>query len=117
MAYTLSQGVEDLTPSIVLVGVDSKKALEKVIQKLQLNNIEFSAFYETDGDVGLSAVTTVPLTDEQRCVLRNYKLWNEKEFYACSSSVRAPSSKEDGGRLFDSAQAYQGADSLTMQEV
>lgn len=88
MAYTLTQSVEPLTPSIVLVGVPSQKALKRVIQKLSLNRIEFSAFHETDNDMGLSAVATVPLTEQQRSVLQNYKLWNEKSLLAHSSVVR-----------------------------
>lgn len=112
MAYALPQSVDDFTPSIVLIGVPSKKALEKVFSKLKINRISASAFYESDDDMGLSAVATVPVNDEQRAILQNYKLWNENEFlHAHSSVVRAPSSQEDGGRLFESVCAYQCAGS------
>ena len=110
MAYTLTQSVEMPTPSIVLIGVPSRKSLEKVITKLKLNNIDFSAFYEMDGDMGLSAVATVPLCEEKRAILSKYKLWNINDFsHACSSVVRAPDSQESGGRLFESVHAYQDA--------
>ena len=116
MAYTLSQSADDITPSIVLVGVPDKKALEKVIKKLKLNRIEFSAFHESDDDIGLSAVSTVPLNEEQRAILQNYKLWNENNLTSAPSSVvRAPSPQGEGGRWSESIGAYQCADSLTMQ--
>lgn len=109
MASNFHSEVSLTTPSIVLIGVPDKKALTKVIQKLNLHNIEFSAFYESDDDMGLSAVATVPLDEERRSVLRGYKLWNETNnfTYARSSVVRALASQEAGGRLFDSARAYQ----------
>ena len=118
MAYTLTQSIEPICPSIVLVGVPNKKALLKVIEKLKLNRIEFSVFDEPDHDLGITAVATVPLDAGQKEVLRKYKLWNEKEFlHTASSVVRAPSSQEDGGRWFESGAAYQGAASSAMQEV
>ena len=83
MAYTLPQSVDLTTPSLVLIGVPDKKALKKVISKLRLNSIEFSVFDEPDDDLGLTAVATVPLTEDQRVVLQNYKL------FARSSVVRA----------------------------
>jgi len=65
-------------PSIVLIGVPNKKALERVIVKLRANNIEHSPFFEPDWDMGLSAVaTTTNLSDEQRNALRNYAIWRE----------------------------------------
>lgn len=112
MAYTLPQSADPTTPSIVLIGVPDKKALLKVIQKLKLNRIEYSAFYESDDDMGLSAVATVPLDEDRRAVLQNYKLWNENNLtftHARSSAVRAPSSQEDGGPSFESGRAYQDA--------
>lgn len=65
-------------PSIVLIGVPNKKALERVIQKLRINNIEYTSFFEPDWEMGLSAVATSPnLSDEQRNALRNYSIWRE----------------------------------------
>ena len=79
MAAQLPNGLQE-TPSIVLIGVPNKKALERVIKKLIDHSIDFSDFYESDHGVGLSAVATVPLTEEQREALRNYKLWNFSTF-------------------------------------
>jgi len=65
-------------PSIVLIGVPNKKALERVIKKLQTNNIAHTPFYEPDWEMGLSAVATTPnLSIEQRESLRNYSIWRE----------------------------------------
>lgn len=92
------------TPSLVLIGVPSQKALERVIQKLDSNSIEFSAFYEPDHALGLTAVATVPLTAEQRAVLSNYKVFSHTR----SSVGRAPL-QSDGGPRFESARVYQDA--------
>ena len=107
MAYTLPQSVDPVTPSIVLIGVPNKKALLRVIEKLKLNHIEFSVFDEPDDDLGLTAVATVPLTEAQRALLQNYKLWSEEEFLHARSSVGRAPSKSDGGPSFESGHAYQ----------
>ncbi len=113
MATNLSPEARLTTPSIVLIGVSDKKALTRVIQKLNLHNIEFSAFYESDDDMGLSSVATVPLNEEQRAVLRGYKLWNENNLtYAPSSVVRALASQEAGGQRFESVGAYSKDDTI-----
>lgn len=87
MAYTLSQSVDDSTPFIVMVGVPNKKSLEKVIRKLKDHQIDHSAFYEPDHDYGLTAVATVPLTEEQRAALRDYKLWKEENIVSGQSAI------------------------------
>lgn len=66
-------------PSLVTIGVPHQKALERVIRKLETNQIEHYRFDEPDFDMGLSAVATVPLDDEQRQVLRNYEPWKERK--------------------------------------
>lgn len=107
MAQALPKSADLVTPSIVLVGVPDQKALEKVIRKLKLNRIAASAFYEGDDDLGLTAVATVPLTEEQHAILENYKLWKENNVtYALSSVARALASQEVGGRRFESFSAY-----------
>ena len=87
MAYGLSQSPDDVVPHIVLIGVPNQKSLEKVVQKLHYNHIDFSSFDEPDNDLGLTAVATVPLAGEQRDVLANYKIWTEEEFLHARSSV------------------------------
>jgi hypothetical protein len=68
---------EEMFPSVVVIGVPDKSALLRVIQKLQSNNIPHQTFCEPDFGIGLSAIATVPLSQEQRRVLSNYRLWNE----------------------------------------
>lgn len=68
----------DETPSVVVIGVPDKNALFRVVEKLRSNNIGHQAFCEPDFNMGLSAVATVPLEQEQRRVLSNYKLWKEE---------------------------------------
>jgi hypothetical protein len=63
-------------PSLIVIGVPDQKALLRVVTKLQDHNIDHQQFIEPDFDIGLSAVATVPLNEEQRGVLRNYRLWN-----------------------------------------
>lgn len=101
MAYTLPQSVDPVVPSVVLIGVPNKKALEKVIAKLKLHRIDHSVFHESDDDLGLTAVATVPLNEDERAILQKYKLWNENDFSHAGSSVkeRQPFRLEVGGLI------------------
>jgi hypothetical protein len=68
------------TPSVVLVGVPDKSALEAVIERLQRYGIDYEAFYEPDFDLGLTAVATYPITNKkQRRALGTYKLWTPQQ--------------------------------------
>lgn len=61
-------------PNLVWVGLPNTASLEKTIQKLKSNQIPFFKWEEPDFDYGLTAVATIPLTQEQKQVLVNYKL-------------------------------------------
>ena len=64
------------TPSVVLIGIPDKSALETVIERLQRYGIDYEAFYEPDYALGLTAVATYPITNKkQRKALGTYKLW------------------------------------------
>jgi hypothetical protein len=66
----------DETPSLVLIGVPNKEALEAVIVRLQRYDIECEVFYEPDFDLGLTAVATYPIQNKkQRKALGTYRLW------------------------------------------
>jgi hypothetical protein len=68
---------ENVEPSIVLIGVPNVGALERVMRKLKKRGILYEAFFEPDYDIGLSAVATYPLADDQRDLLRHYNIWRE----------------------------------------
>lgn len=78
VARRLSTSNLDETPSVVVIGVIDKNALFRVVEKLRSNEIGHQVFYEPDFNMGLSAVATVPLEQEQRRVLSNYKIWKEE---------------------------------------
>jgi hypothetical protein len=65
-------------PSCIVIGVPDKNALLRVCEKLNKHNIQHHTFYEPDFNMGLSAVATVPLEQEQRRFLSNYRLWREE---------------------------------------
>ena len=65
-------------PFLVLIGVPDKNALFRAIKKLEANSIGYQVFYEPDDNIGLSAVATAPLSQEQRRCLSNYRVWREE---------------------------------------
>lgn len=68
--------VQDGIPNIVAIGLPNVAALNRVLAKLKAAQIEHCPFCEPDGDLGFTAITTVPLDDEQRQILRNYRLYS-----------------------------------------
>lgn len=67
------------SPSVVIIGIPDKPALEAVIARLRRYNIDHEAYYEPDWDMGLSAVATVPLTSaKQRKAMYIYDTWKEQ---------------------------------------
>jgi hypothetical protein len=66
------------TPNLVLIGVPDKTELFRVVEKLKFHEIDHQVFYEPDDNMGLSAVATVPLIQEQRRPLSNYQTWKEQ---------------------------------------
>ncbi len=73
------EGYSD-TPSLVLIGVPDKAALEAVIARLNRYGIKSEAFYEPDYDLGLTAVSTYPITNKNlRAAMGIYRLWTPQE--------------------------------------
>lgn len=62
-------------PYCIVIGVPDKTALFRVVERLRTHTIDHQVFYEPDDNMGLSAVATVPLEQEQRRVLSSYRLW------------------------------------------
>lgn len=76
------------TPSLVLVGVPDKDALEAVIARLQRYGIASEAFYEPDFDLGLTAVATHPITNKKlRSAMGIYRLWTPQELQQVREEV------------------------------
>lgn len=72
-------------PNIVAIGVPDEAALKRVFAKLKANQIQHRPFYEPDGDLGFTAIVTVPLDGVQREALRNYRLFNGRGHEQVSS--------------------------------
>ena len=62
-------------PYCIVIGVPDKNSLFRVVERLRAHGIGHRVFYEPDDNMGLSAVATVPLEQDQRRVLSNYRLW------------------------------------------
>jgi hypothetical protein len=73
----------DVTPSCITIGVPDKTSLFRVIEKLRSHGISHQVFYEPDFNMGLSAVATAPLGDDQRRYLSNYRLWRQAAVEVC----------------------------------
>ena len=67
-------------PSIVVIGVPDRAALRDVMERLVRYDIRFAAFYEPDFGMGLSAISTVPLSKKQKYALSRYPLWEPKVY-------------------------------------
>lgn len=63
------------TPYLVLIGVPNQAALRDVMERLDQYGIQFAAYSEPDFGMGLSAIATVPLHDEDRKKLAEYQTW------------------------------------------
>jgi hypothetical protein len=61
-------------PNIVLIGVPDVRALARVQLKLRDAGITFFHWDEPDGDLGFTAIATVPIRGALRDVLANYRL-------------------------------------------
>lgn len=74
------------TPNFVTIGVPDLNALKRVQAKLNVNQVPHYAWVEPDFDLGFTAIATIPLDEEQKKVLSNYRL------YPCSPVAyrRAP---------------------------
>jgi glycosyltransferase A (GT-A) superfamily protein (DUF2064 family) len=81
MASRLARKAEvssDETPSVVVIGLPDKPALEAAIQRLIRYKIAHEAFVEPDFDMGLSAIATVPIENsKQRKAMFLYKTWQQ----------------------------------------
>ena len=61
-------------PSMVVLGVKNETQLQKVQDKMNQHGIEFRSFYEPLFDNSLTAISSVPLSEDQRKIFKNYQL-------------------------------------------
>jgi len=62
-------------PSLILLEVNSQEELNNLSKKLNNSGILSYRFFEPDDDMGYTSLTTEPVTDEQRKLFSNYRLW------------------------------------------
>lgn len=65
----------DDIPNIVLIAIPHVKAMNRVIAKLADNNIGRYEWSDPDLPYGLVAITTIPLSNDKRKLLANYRLY------------------------------------------
>ena len=70
------RGYDEVMHNIVAIGVPDLNALNRVVTKLQTNQIPHYPWTEPDNDFGLTSVCTIPLSGAERSVLKNYRLYN-----------------------------------------
>lgn len=61
--------------SLIVIGVKNQNELLKAKQRLEEAGIQLIMFFEPDWDYGWTAFGTAPLTQEQRQIMKRYRLW------------------------------------------
>ena len=62
---------------MIVIGVPDVSALNRVRAKLEGLQIPHYAWHEPDGDLGFTAITTVPLDGDTKQLLANYRLYKD----------------------------------------
>lgn len=63
------------TDSIIVIGLKNKKELEKAAKRLKESGIDTIEFIEPDWEYGLTTFGTRPLKQDERHIMRRYRLW------------------------------------------
>lgn len=65
-------------PALIVIGVPDAAAMNRVIRKLNENNLKHYCWIDPDGDLkqGWLAVGVAPIDAKQKEVMKNYRLWN-----------------------------------------
>ena len=69
---------EDTHPSVVLIGVKSKEKLLNVLEYIRSKNIQVKEFHEPLFDNEITAISTVPVSQQDREIFKKYQLYKEK---------------------------------------
>lgn len=101
-------------PNIVLIGVPDLAALKRADRKLSDCGIVHCAWTEPDGDMGFTAIATVPLSSEEKEPLKQYRLWRHSLFARSSEKERLSAHKSDGGSV---VQFHPGEPTLSQAPV
>ncbi len=62
-------------PNLVLLEAKDEDHLNETSQKLFDKGIRFHKFFEPDGDLGHSSLTTEPISGDARKAFANFRLW------------------------------------------
>jgi hypothetical protein len=62
-------------PNIVLIGVPSIKALERVQRKLDAHRVTHYAWTEPDNGMGFTAIACRPVSGDERRIFENYRVY------------------------------------------
>lgn len=60
---------------LVLISVKNENELNKVAERLSMNDIEHCLFYECDEPAGYTALCTRPLYGEERQIMKRYQMY------------------------------------------
>jgi hypothetical protein len=63
-------------PNIVTIGVPDLAALKRVQKKLADYQIPHFSWIEPDFELGFTSIATIPLTYEQKQLLKNYRVYH-----------------------------------------
>lgn len=69
---------EEGIPALVVIGMPHELAMHKVATKLTDANIGYNKFIDPDQpQIGMTAISTRPVSPAEKEVLKNYRMWNE----------------------------------------
>jgi hypothetical protein len=63
-------------PNLIVIGVPNEATLGRVRAKLEIAQLPHYVWTEPDEDMGVTAIATGPLDEQERVVLKNYRLWS-----------------------------------------
>lgn len=70
----------DEVPNLVVIGVPHQKSMNKAAHTLASYNIQHYAWTDPDQpQLGVTAITTVPLSPERKEILSNYRVYREAD--------------------------------------
>lgn len=65
--------------SLIVLQVKNKAQLEKALAKTKAAGIRTEVFHEPDWDYGFTAFATEQISEDQRKLFKNYRLWTLRD--------------------------------------